>query len=85
MSDEYTEAKEGQKRDPRERFIELANKRVNNAIKDLRLIGNLSNRKVYSYTEKDARKIIQALQRELNSLKARFMGDDEDDGSGFSL
>lgn len=72
-------------RDPRERFVELANKRVNNAIRDLRLIGNLSNRKIYSYTEKDAQKIIRALQKELNDLKSRFGGDDGPDGSNFSL
>lgn len=72
-------------RDPRERFVELANKRVNNAIRDLRLIGNLSSRKTYSYTEKDAQKIIRALQKELNDLKSRFSGDDGPDGSNFSL
>lgn len=32
-----------EKRDARERFVELANKRVTKTIKDLRLVGNLSN------------------------------------------
>jgi hypothetical protein len=72
-------------RDPRERFIELANKRVNRAIKDLRLVGNLSNRRVYKYDETDAKKIIRALQAEIDGLKARFRGDSDDDGSLFSL
>lgn len=79
------DAVESTSRDPRERFVELANKRVNRAIKDLRLIGNLSNRRVYRYSETDSRKIIRALQAEVDGLKARFRGDSDDDGSAFSL
>lgn len=58
----------------RAKFVGLANKRVNRAIKDLRLIGNLSNRSAYTYTDDDVRKIVRALQRELDSVKARFGG-----------
>jgi hypothetical protein len=72
-------------RDPRERFVDLANKRVTNAIRQLRLVGNLANRRAYSYTEADAKKIVRVLQQEVNVLKARFRGDDGDDGSIFSL
>jgi hypothetical protein len=72
-------------RDPRERFVDLANRRVNRAIKDLRLIGNLSNRRVYRYEDADAKKIIRALQAEIDGIKARFRGDSDDDGSLFSL
>ncbi len=72
-------------RDPRARFIDLANRRVNRAIKDLRLVGNLSNRRVYKYDDADAKKIIRALQAEVDVLKARFRGDSDDDGSLFSL
>lgn len=79
------DAAESASRDPRERFVELANKRVNRAIKDLRLIGNLSNRRVYRYDEADSRKIVRALQAEVDGLKARFRGDSDDDGSAFSL
>jgi hypothetical protein len=72
-------------RDPRERFVGLANKRVTNAIRQIRLVGNLANRRSYQYTEADAKKIVRALQQEVNVLKARFRGDDGDDGSIFSL
>ena len=58
----------------RERFVRLAVKRVNRAIKDIRLIGNLSNRSVYEFSEDDSRKITKALQKELETLKARFGG-----------
>jgi hypothetical protein len=72
-------------RDARGRFVELATKRVTRAIKDLRLIGNLANRRAYEYDEADAKKIIRALQRELDSVKARFRGDNGEDSSIFSL
>ncbi len=56
----------------RDKFKRLAEKRVNRAIRDLRLIGNLANRNTYEYTEEDVRKIVGALQRELSALRARF-------------
>jgi len=69
----------------REKFISLAEKRVTRAIKDLRLIGNLSNRSNYSYTEEDARKIMSALERELRSMKQRFNAKGEAEKVGFKL
>lgn len=56
----------------RTKFIELAEKRVSRAIKDIRLVGNLSNRSNYTYTQDEARKIIKALRDEVDTLKARF-------------
>jgi len=59
-------------RDRRAKFIELAEKRVTKAIQTVRLIGNLANRSNYEFTEEDGRKIVRALQREVDALKARF-------------
>lgn len=59
-------------RDKRQKFQELAEKRVNKAIKDLRLVGNLSNRNNYSFDEGDIRKIVKALEDEMRALKGRF-------------
>jgi hypothetical protein len=56
----------------REKFVELAEKRVNKAIKDIRLIGNLSNRSNYKYEEVDVRAIFTALERELKQARERF-------------
>jgi len=42
----------------RERFVKLAENRVARAIKDIRLIGNLSNRSNYTYSEDDVKKIV---------------------------
>ena len=56
----------------RKKFVELAERRVANAIKQIRLIGNLSNRGNYSYTPDDADKITAALNREVRAMKSRF-------------
>lgn len=72
-------------RDKRAKFVELANNRVNRTIKDLRLIGNLSNRASYEYTDEDAKKIIRSLQREIDDLKLRFRGEDQSDDNLFAL
>ncbi len=65
----------------REKFVELAEKRVSRALKDIKLIGNLSNRTNYSYTEQDVKKITQALNKAVNDMKTRFeaKGDSEDE------
>lgn len=69
----------------RERFVILAEKRVSRTIKDLRLIGNLSNRSNYSYTERDIEAIIRTLQRELNRTKERFYANTKEAEQTFKL
>ena len=56
----------------RQKFVELAQKRVNRTIKDIRLIGNLSNRSNYDYTDDDVKKIHSALKSALDEMKKRF-------------
>jgi len=56
----------------RDKFVELAQKRVSRAIKDIRLIGNLSNRTNYSYSDEDVIKIVGALKTEVSRLHKRF-------------
>lgn len=73
------------RRDPRERFVSLATNRVTAAIRQIRLVGNLSNKKNYEYGPDDAAKIIRALQRELDELKAKFKGEEKNGTSIFSL
>lgn len=71
--------------DKRDKFLELANNRVNRAIKDFRLIGNLSNKSAYEYSEDDVRKIFKALQRELESARSRFGENGSRSDSDFRL
>lgn len=61
-------------RDKREKFIGLAEARVNRAIKDIRLIGNLANKNSYEYSEDDVKEMFRALQKEIDAAKSRFSG-----------
>jgi len=54
------------------KFRDLAEKRVNNAIKQIQLIGNLSNKYNYEYTEEEVKKIINALKAEIRNLEIKF-------------
>ena len=56
----------------REKFVRLAEQRVNKCIKMLDLIGNLSNRTNYSYSEEDVVKIIKSLQNKIKQVESRF-------------
>jgi ABC-type Fe3+-hydroxamate transport system substrate-binding protein len=72
-------------RDKSAKFVELANKRVNKAIKDIKLVANLSNKQNYDYTQDQAKKIIKALQYEVEQVKQSFLSGDEDSQSVFRL
>jgi len=56
----------------RDKFVELAEKRVNNAIKQLQLIGNLSNTGNYDFSESDYQKIFRAIDSEVREMKRKF-------------
>lgn len=70
----------------RDKFVRLANKRVNSALKQMKLIANLSNKSNYDYTEADVEQIFKALQAGLGDAKKRFQtaGSGREDGE-FSL
>ena len=55
-----------------DKFIELANKRVNKTLKDIQLVGNLANKQNYEYNEQQVKQIIKALQQELDNIKNSF-------------
>ena len=69
----------------RSKFVELAEKRVNKALKDIKLIGNLSNKSNYSYTDQDVKKIYNALKRSLDEMKSRFDSNGSNEDEGFKL
>ena len=60
------------KRDKRAKFVELGEKRVANAIKALRLVGNLADKNNYHYSERDALDISRALRAEVNDVANKF-------------
>ena len=56
----------------RDKFIELAESRVNKTITNLRLIGNLSRKNNYEYNDEDVKIILGALDKELKNVKDLF-------------
>jgi len=56
----------------RDRFLRLVDKRVNSALNSIRLVGNLSDIRHYSYTEEEKKKVLSTIQAELNSIKSLF-------------
>jgi ABC-type Fe3+-hydroxamate transport system substrate-binding protein len=73
------------KSDSRAKFVELAGKRVTNALKAIRLIGNLSNRASYDYSKEDIAKIFAALNEEINSVRQRFEQPKDNRERSFSI
>lgn len=69
----------------RDKFVQLAQARVNRAIKDLQLIGNLSNRSAYEFGEGDVRKMFNAIQKASEAAKARFLRDGKTSSGEFRL
>jgi hypothetical protein len=56
----------------RKKFVKLAQARVNRAIQDIRLIGNLSNKSAYEFDDEDVKKIFRALQKASDTAKQKF-------------
>jgi hypothetical protein len=56
----------------RAKFIELAERRTSNAIKAIEIIGHLGNRANYEFSELDVRKIAAALERAVETVKAKM-------------
>ena len=69
----------------RKKFVELAEKRVSRTLKDIKLIGNLSNKSNYSYTDQDVRKIVAALKKALDEMKLRFESKGANEEESFKL
>lgn len=58
--------------DKKERFVRIAERRTNNILEQLRLLGNCSNQNNYSYTEEDVKKIFSVIETELKEVKMKF-------------
>jgi uncharacterized protein YeeX (DUF496 family) len=68
-----------------QRFERLAQKRVTEALRRLRLVGNLSNRANYEYSDDHVKQITEALETELKELKNRFRQEGAGAGHTFSF
>jgi len=57
---------------PEERFKRIAAVRTNAVLDRLRILGNLSNRQMYSYSEEDINKIFRAINKQIKEIRAKF-------------
>jgi len=57
-----------------ERFKRLATLRTNAVLEKLRLMGNLSSKTNYEYSEEEVSKIFYAIEAQLRTIKAIFSG-----------
>ena len=63
----------------RDKFVRLAEKRVNNTLKEISLIANLSNKSNYDYNQSDVEKIIRTLKKSVNELEQSFASKNRND------
>jgi len=56
----------------KDKFIRLATKRTQDALNKLRLIGNLSNKNNYDYSDADKNKIFTAIDKQVRKMKSKF-------------
>ena len=83
---EKTEAGAGKRKaGKREKFVELAESRTRNAIKSIRVIGKLGNKSAYEFDENDVAKIVRALSKEVDALKARMSSTSGKESVDFKL
>lgn len=75
----------GEKGGKRDKFVRLAEKRTVNAIKAIRVIGKLGNRAHYEYDDNDVKKIVSALNREIEALKTRMTTPGSQEAIDFKL
>ena len=69
----------------RQKFITLAEKRMVNAIKSIRLVAKVGNKSHYEYSDADVRKITTALSREIEQLKVKMSSSKSGDDIEFKL
>ena len=56
----------------RKRFTDLAPIRVNNVLKHLRLVGNMTNKNNYTYDDDEFEKILKDIGDELTLIKSKL-------------
>lgn len=54
------------------KFSKLASKRLPNALNAVKLVGNLSRRSSYEYTDAEAQSIIKSLSKAMRDLRKKF-------------
>lgn len=60
--------------DKRQRFIKIAERRVNVILDGLDNLGKCSNKRNYDYTEGEAKRIFREIERKVKETKLQFQG-----------
>ena len=55
-----------------EAFIRIAQERTKDILKKIDTLGNLSNRRLYRYSEEDVDKIFEAIEKKAKAVNAKF-------------
>lgn len=55
-----------------QKFQRIAERRVNETLRALRLLGNLSDRRNYEYTDEQVTMMMAALDQEYRALRSKF-------------
>lgn len=62
-----------------QKFERIAERRVNETLRSLRLLSNLSDRRNYAYTDDQVAMILSAIDQEYRALKSRFRAESATD------
>jgi hypothetical protein len=68
-----------------EKFERIAQRRVTEIVAKIRLIGNLSDKRNYEYTDNHVRQIFDALDTEVRACKVKFRSGDTTPPATFSF
>lgn len=62
----------------RERFVRIAENRVNRVLDALDSLGNCSNRRNYDYSDADLKKIFSEIEKKMKEIKSMFQATAEE-------
>ncbi|XRG77008.1 hypothetical protein V5E38_14235 [Rossellomorea sp. GAMAL-10_SWC] len=68
-----------------EKFERLAEKRITEVVKKIRLVGNLANKNNYDYTDQHVKQLLDTIDYEIKALKNRFKEENNTDEYIFSF
>jgi hypothetical protein len=85
MLQKTVETARGSTPEKREKFVKLAENRTRNAMRAIRVIGKLGNKNAYQFDDSDVQKIVRALNKEIDALKARMSSTGTKESVDFNL
>lgn len=56
----------------KDKFVRLAENRMNSALKQIELLGNLSNTNTYDYTDEYVEQIVRTLKNAVSDLEKKY-------------